>query len=832
MSNGIAISFDEAVQAKQKYGYDGIGFVFTTKTGIVAIDIDDCISAGGEINDLAKDILSKAPKTFIEKSPAGTGLHLLVHGKLSGAGRRNNDIGLEVYATSRYFTMSGNHWHDCEDTIAEDNGIVDYAYKLALTRQNTYEAASISKAVTSVLTDDELIKLASASRDGEDFVKLYRGEWQGTFKSQSEADYALCRKLAFWSGRNEGQIDRIFRTSGLLRDKWNTPHYGDGTTYGAKTITNACTNTKKTYKPTRKNKPVSPASPINPDDENSEIYEETSEIFQQKGCYYRNKGDKIYAITNFIIEPIEMLTYDDGAQISAYFITNEGEKFKMQLESATMSDVRTFKVAIGKKTFALTFYGGSGDLDHFRTFIYTKLEWIKKRGAKAMGIYPRNSGENLVFVDTNGAFGVGGKPDDSIVQLESYKVIESNIMSAPLIDKEGLLSLGKHIMSYNEPTRTVPILAWVAGCFIKPHLKRADIKFPHLFLVGERGGGKSNSLEKIVRPIVGQTSIYASSEVTKFTMLRESNSSNIIPILLEEFKPSKLSANHLNMLYNYFRNVYDWHKGTRGKPDQSAVPYELLAPIAVAGEESADESAIRERSIELLFSKRDLKNENSKASFNWIRANEKLVRSFGRSLLDTALQTTKKDVAQWHSEGEELFSDDHASRIKSNLCAMYAGICLIGRLCNSLGVSFTEVFPFDNEECAKHLDTSVRQYLLDDNVHNNGIVENTFEIMSRMRLKQGTDYCFENNNQYLTIALNDVYDRYTRYLKDHNIKGESLQYKQFCRQLRNTEYCVKATFRKRMAKENKYMWTVNFQKLSAVCDVVGFIKETFEDGEG
>ena len=199
------VSFDEAVQGKQKYGYDGIGFVFTTEIGIVAIDIDDCISAGGELNDLAKDILSKAPKTFIEKSPTGTGLHMLVHGKLSGAGRRNNDIGLEVYATSRYFTMSGDRWHDCEDTIAEDNGIVDYAYKLALTRQNTCEAASTSKAVASVLTDDELIKLTSASRDGEDFAKLYKGEWQGTFKSQSEADYPFFGNT-FKSGASKYRI--------------------------------------------------------------------------------------------------------------------------------------------------------------------------------------------------------------------------------------------------------------------------------------------------------------------------------------------------------------------------------------------------------------------------------------------------------------------------------------------------------------------------------------------------------------------------------------------------------------------------------------------------
>ena len=810
-------TYDEAIKVMEKYGYNGIGFVFTTEIGIIAIDIDDCF-INGELNETGKEILAKAPKTFIEKSPSGKGLHILVRGKLPGGGRRNKDLGVEIYATSRYFTMSGDLWNDCADTIAEDNGIVDYVYKLACSRQKEVTKQTDEQITSSVgLTDDELLKLANASKDGADFGKLYHGEWHGVFKSQSEADFALCCKLAFWSGRNFEQIDRIFRTSALIRDKWDTAHYADGTTYGSKTINNACAITKKTYKPSKKKRVKS----FTPD---------TNYIFEQCGCYFRNKDDAIYQITNFIIEPIEMLVYDDGAQISCYFITQKGEKFKMHLEAPSMADLRSFKNAIGKKTFALTFYGGTGDLDHFKTYIYDKLEWVKKRGAKALGIYPRNKGESLVFVNTDGAVGVGGIADNSIVQLESYKVTESDILSVQMINKDELLALGKHLMTYNEPAKTVPILAWTAGCFIKPHLRKINVKFPHLFLVGERGGGKSNSLERIIYPMVGQNHIYAASQVTGFTLLKESNSSNIIPTLLEEFKPCKIKPSQLHMLYNYFRDSYDCHKGIRGKPDQTVLFYDLLAPIAVAGEESADESAIRERSIELLFSKLDLKKDAAhQISFDWICENELLIRSFGRSILDTALQTNKHDVALWCNEGKEFFSANLPSRIRSNLCAMYAGICLIGRLCSLLGVSFTDVFPFGNEECAKYLEASVREYLLDDSSFNKGIIETTFEIMSRMKMKLGEDYCLENNNQYITIALSDVYDKYTRYLKDFAIKGESLEYKQFCKQLRKTEYCVKGSYKKRMAKESKWVWTLNFQKLSANCDVVNFIRETAED---
>jgi len=37
--------------------------------------------------------------------------------------------------------------------------------------------------------------------------------------------------LAFWCGCDEEQIDRIFRTSGMMRPKWDRQQAG--TTYGA-----------------------------------------------------------------------------------------------------------------------------------------------------------------------------------------------------------------------------------------------------------------------------------------------------------------------------------------------------------------------------------------------------------------------------------------------------------------------------------------------------------------------------------------------------------------------------------------------------------------------
>jgi len=48
-------------------------------------------------------------------------------------------------------------------------------------------------------------------------------------RRQSEADLALCSALAFWTGRDADRIDRLFRSSGLMREKWERADYREET---------------------------------------------------------------------------------------------------------------------------------------------------------------------------------------------------------------------------------------------------------------------------------------------------------------------------------------------------------------------------------------------------------------------------------------------------------------------------------------------------------------------------------------------------------------------------------------------------------------------------
>lgn len=82
------------------------GFVLNGD-GIVCIDIDHCITDGA-LEPAAAEWVAELPRTYVEVSPSGTGLHIWGHGDVT-LGRRLTFRGLhvEVYGTGRYMTVTG-----------------------------------------------------------------------------------------------------------------------------------------------------------------------------------------------------------------------------------------------------------------------------------------------------------------------------------------------------------------------------------------------------------------------------------------------------------------------------------------------------------------------------------------------------------------------------------------------------------------------------------------------------------------------------------------------------------------------------------------------------
>ena len=101
---------------------DNFGFVFYEPDGYVGIDIDCGKDELGFVSDLAWDIISKC-KSYTEQSRSGRGYHIILKGKLPFLGR-NNQNGVEIYKSSRYFIMTGNQ--EFFENIIENQEAIDY----------------------------------------------------------------------------------------------------------------------------------------------------------------------------------------------------------------------------------------------------------------------------------------------------------------------------------------------------------------------------------------------------------------------------------------------------------------------------------------------------------------------------------------------------------------------------------------------------------------------------------------------------------------------------------------------------------------------------------
>lgn len=234
--------FDTAVRASEKHS--GIGFMFGG-CPYFGVDIDgkeEELEAyqRGENGNIISEFISTL-QSYTEISQSGKGIHIICRGKLPKRGRRKGSV--EMYEDGRFFVMTGNSCSEYEN-IAECSDSIKPLHEKYIGGGREPQA-KIRPAV-SLSSADDIVKAAAGAKNGGKFVALYGGDTAG-YTSSSEADMALCSILAFWTGCDASKMDVIFRSSGLMREKWDRPQ--SGSTYGALTIQKAIAGCSQVYSP-------------------------------------------------------------------------------------------------------------------------------------------------------------------------------------------------------------------------------------------------------------------------------------------------------------------------------------------------------------------------------------------------------------------------------------------------------------------------------------------------------------------------------------------------------------------------------------------------------
>lgn len=230
-------TFEEALNACNKYNFDGLGFVFDGKK-YFGVDLDKCLDDDDFITEFVETLGS-----YTEYSKSNLGIHIICKGKLPEGRRRKGNV--EMYCTGRYFIMTGNVYNEKYKEIKDCTESIKVLHSKYLFDETPKVAPKTFQIVD--LSEQEIIDKARNCKTGGVFQLLYSGQWQGLYASQSEADLALCNHLAFWCQKDAQKMDRIFRSSGLMRDKWDK--FRGQYTYGQKTIEQAILHCVDVYEP-------------------------------------------------------------------------------------------------------------------------------------------------------------------------------------------------------------------------------------------------------------------------------------------------------------------------------------------------------------------------------------------------------------------------------------------------------------------------------------------------------------------------------------------------------------------------------------------------------
>ncbi len=233
-------SLGEAEGTLLKHGdsLEGVGFVFTEHDPFVGIDLDDVLDPRTKQLDPWAQKVIDSLNSYTEVSPSGTGVKAIVSADTTIRSRRRSSPGIEIYRTSRFFTVTGDVF-DGHSELRNGTQALNIITETYFPKPEPSNHRERTELLPSVASDEAVLNKASNARNGSKFKRLWRGDTREHDGNSSQADLGLCRLLAFWCGPNPDQVDRLFRQSELFRSKWDERHFSDGTTYGMETIKKA-----------------------------------------------------------------------------------------------------------------------------------------------------------------------------------------------------------------------------------------------------------------------------------------------------------------------------------------------------------------------------------------------------------------------------------------------------------------------------------------------------------------------------------------------------------------------------------------------------------------
>ncbi|MEA1965184.1 MAG: CHC2 zinc finger domain-containing protein [Candidatus Aerophobetes bacterium] len=514
-------------------------------------------------------------------------------------------------------------------------------------------------------------------------------------------------------------------------------------------------------------------------------------VYQLAGSYIkRGKG----AITNFVITPKVRVQTDEGEFLKASISTHTNKTYQdVQFNPDSWISKNRFKKAL-KGLLDLEYRGTDDDIQDIKGILASQEPPIKK-GVKTTGLHKVN-GEWL-YIEEGLAWDKKGERQDIVYLSDNpYRVRllkEANLTSNQL-DK--ILS---YLFNFNSEDVVYPLLGYCFACFIKERIISLTGQNPILVCWGEKNSGKTETLRQVIKPLFGiRSSIENIGHPTEFGFARIISSSNLAPILFDEHKTGRISETQRNKISEMLRAVYNQTRFTRGTPSLGIVEFIYSAPIIVAGEMGISELAIKDRIVEIYFSKKKI--EGRKEIF------DKLIHlslsSLGKDFLLWTLKLNDKEIKGVCQIQLENIDNELDLRLRQNTAHARVGLALFLRYLSEKGKDIKRF-----EEGFDVIDQTQKKNILEES--NKTIIDTIIEAFSVMVeqnniLEEGKHYKVDSNMN-LNLHISSIYPLFKKWAKDYQWDGEVLDKNSFLRQIKEAKYFIKNT---NIRFEDKLKWGV------------------------
>lgn len=253
-------TFEDALARVERY--DGLEYMLTADDPFTFVDLDHCVDeTTGEPSFDAQRIINRFD-TYTELSQSGHGIHIIGIGRKPGPRCRIASApGIEMYDSARPIVITGNVIQGkrlIQPCANEIGGLYEQLFGEVERQSEEWQRTlddmeceadtstqSAEPVADDALSDSELIARACAApKAGAAFTRLWNGNTSDHNNDDSAADQALCNHLAWWTNRDPNRIDRLFRQSGLMREKWEKRP-----DYRRRTIDKAVRDTRGGYQP-------------------------------------------------------------------------------------------------------------------------------------------------------------------------------------------------------------------------------------------------------------------------------------------------------------------------------------------------------------------------------------------------------------------------------------------------------------------------------------------------------------------------------------------------------------------------------------------------------